>query len=145
MALLEKYLFVKRSTLPNAGKGLFTKKFIPKGTRIVEYKGRIGTWREASSNGHSSRYVLYVKRDHVIDAEPYKKAIGRFANDAVGFMRRKGLNNNAYYEQDGLQIFITAKKDIEPGSEILVGYGKEYWQAMRYNNRLDREEKISRS
>jgi SET domain-containing protein len=145
MALLEKHLFVKRSKLPHAGKGLFTKKFIPKGTRIVEYKGRISTWRDMSSNGHSSRYVFYVKRDHVIDAGPYKKAIGRFANDAVGLIKRKGLNNNAYYEQDGLRIFITAKKDIEPGSEILVGYGKGYWQAMRYNNRMDRKEKISRS
>jgi uncharacterized protein len=143
MALLEKYLFVKRSTLPGAGKGLFTKKFVAKGTRIVEYKGRISTWREMSNNGHSSRYIFYVKRDHVIDAEPYKKAIGRFANDAFGLMRRKGVNNNAYYEQDGLRIFITAKKDIEPGSEILVGYGKEYWQAMRYNNRIERKETVS--
>jgi hypothetical protein len=81
----------------------------------------------------------------VIDAEPYKKAIGRFANDAGGLMRRKGLNNNAYYEQDGLRIFITAKKDIEPGSEILVGYGKQYWEAMRYNKRIERKEKMSRS
>jgi len=40
MALLEKQLVVKRSAIPNSGKGLFTKKFIPKGTRIVEYKER---------------------------------------------------------------------------------------------------------
>jgi uncharacterized protein len=145
MALLEKYLFVKRSSLPSAGKGLFTKKFIPKGTRIVEYKGRISTWRDMSSNGHSSRYVFYVKRDHVIDAEPYKKAIARFANDAGGMIRVKGVNNNAYYEQEGLRVFITAKKDIEAGSEILVGYGKDYWDAVRYNNRMKGKENLVRS
>ena len=145
MALLEKYLLVKRSMLPGAGKGLFTKKFIPKGTRIVEYKGRISSWRDMSGSGHTSRYIFYVKRDHVIDAGPYKKAIGRFANDAGGLIRRKGLNNNSYYEQDGLRIFITAQKDIEAGSEILVGYGKEYWDAMRYNSRMDRREKIESS
>jgi uncharacterized protein len=145
MALLEKYLFVKRSTIPHAGKGLFTKRLIPKGTRIVEYKGRISTWREMSKNGQTSRYIFYVKRDHVIDAGPYKKAIGRFANDAVGLMRRKGISNNAYYEQDGLRIFITAKKDIEAGGEILVGYGKEYWDAMRYNSRADHNETIESS
>src|SRR5215475_12961312 len=125
MALLEKYLFVKKSTLPGAGKGLFTKRFIPKGTRIVEYKGRISTWKKMSRNGHSSRYIFYVKRNHVIDAEPYKRAVGRFANDAGGLTRKKGINNNACYEQDGLRIFIMATKDIEPGGEILVGYGKE--------------------
>jgi SET domain-containing protein len=145
MALLEKNLVVKRSTLPHAGMGLFTRKFIPKGTRIVEYKGRVGTWQDVSRNGHSSRYISYVKRGHVIDAEPYKKAIARFANDAGGLIRRKGLNNNAFYEQDGLRIFITAKKDIEAGSEILVGYGKEYWDAVRFNNRISQKEKINGS
>jgi hypothetical protein len=41
MVLLEDQLIVKKSSLPGSGKGLFTKKLIPKGTRIVEYKGRI--------------------------------------------------------------------------------------------------------
>jgi hypothetical protein len=41
MALLEKHLRIKRSLLPGAGKGLFTTKFIPKGTRIVEYKEKL--------------------------------------------------------------------------------------------------------
>ena len=40
MALLEKHLFVKESTIPGAGKGLFTKVDIAKGSRVVEYKGR---------------------------------------------------------------------------------------------------------
>jgi len=145
MALLEKQLEVKKSTLPRAGKGLFTKKFISKGTRIVEYRGRIGTWGDLLKSGHSSRYIFYVKRNHVIDAEPYKKAIGRFANDAGGLGRRKGINNNAYYEQDGLRIFITAIKDIPPGSEILVGYGKDYWDAVKYNNKIDRKERLERT
>jgi SET domain-containing protein len=143
MAFLEKQLQVKRSTLPLAGKGLFTKKFIPKGTRIIEYRGRIGRWGDMLKNGRSSRYIFYVKRDHVIDAEPYKKAIARFANDAGGLGRRKGVDNNAYYEQDGLRIFITAMKDISAGSEILVGYGKDYWDAVRYNNRIERDEKLA--
>ena len=55
MALLENQLVVKNSTLPGSGKGLFTKKMIPKGTRIVEYKGRITNWKEmkyAWENGY---------------------------------------------------------------------------------------------
>ena len=46
MALLEKFLVVKKSKLPKSGKGLFTKVQIRKGARIVEYKGRIQAWRE---------------------------------------------------------------------------------------------------
>lgn len=137
MALLEKRLVIKKSTLPHAGKGLFTKQFIPKGSRIVEYKGRITTWKEVSRGNHVSRYIFYVKGNHVIDAESHKKALARFANDANGMIRKKGVTNNSCYEQDGLRIFITATHDIPAGSEILVDYGKEYWQAIRYNQKLE--------
>src|SRR5204862_6268914 len=64
MALLEKYLVVKPSKLSGAGKGLFTKKFIPKGTKIVEYKGRIGKWKNIEKNPGENKYIFYVKRDH---------------------------------------------------------------------------------
>jgi SET domain-containing protein len=143
MALLEKQLVVKKSTLPGVGKGLFTKKIIPKGTRIVEYKGRIAPWKELSGKNFN-RYIFYVKRDHVINASPYKKAVARFANDAKGLTKVKGIANNSSYEQEGLQIFITATKDIAAGNEILVDYGKEYWNVVRYNTRVDRK-KIKRN
>ena len=70
MALLEKQLRIKRSTLPGAGKGLFTTKFIPKGTRIVEYKGKITSWKDADTQDGGNGYIYYVKRYHVIDALP---------------------------------------------------------------------------
>jgi len=138
MALLEKQLFVKRSLLPGAGKGLFTKKFIKRGSRIVEYKGRISTWREVARKDEDNPFIFFVKRNHVIDAAPYKQAIARFANDANGINKIRGIRNNAEYIQDGTRIFITAKKDIEPGEEIFVAYGKEYWDAVRYNLRIAR-------
>ena len=50
MAFLEKKVAVKKSILPGAGKGLFAKEMIPKGTRIVEYKGEITTWKEVDHN-----------------------------------------------------------------------------------------------
>jgi SET domain-containing protein len=144
MVLLEDQLVVKRSSLPGAGKGLFTKKFIPKGASIVEYKGRITTWKEVDHDEGTNGYIFYVKRDHVIDAAPYKKALARFANDARGLARIKGIANNAEYKQRGLRVFIKATKDIPAGSEILVDYGKEYWQVIRYNNRLARAENSKR-
>ena len=138
MALLEKQLVVKNSTLPGAGKGLFTKKMIPKGTRIVEYKGRITNWKEmkyAWENG----YIYNVNNNHVIDALPYKKALARYANDAHGLIRVKGVTNNSVYVNDGLKVYITSVKDIPAGAEILVRYGKDYWDVQRANLRIDRE------
>lgn len=133
MALLEKEVTVKRSTLPGAGKGLFAKTFIPRGTKIVEYKGRIRTWKEVDPHKHDNGYIYYVKRYHVIDAARQTSALARYANDARGIVRVKGISNNAEYMEEGLKVYIRAVKDIQPGAEILVAYGKEYWDAIRYN------------
>lgn len=135
MALLEKQLAIRPSQIPGAGKGLFTKKPIPKGTRIVEYKGRVTSWRVADHRDGGNGYIYYVKRYHVIDALPYPSALARYANDARGISRVKGITNNSDYVEDGLKVYITAKKDIPANSEILVGYGKEYWDVIRENRK----------
>jgi SET domain-containing protein len=136
MALLEKQLVVKRSILPGSGKGLFTKKIIPKGTRIVEYKGKITTWKEVEHKDGANGYIYYVNRNHVIDARTYKKAIARYANDARGLQKIEGLSNNAVYVQEKGRVFIEAAKNIPADSEILVAYGKEYWDSIRHNNEI---------
>jgi SET domain-containing protein len=137
MALLESKLVIKRSGIPGAGKGLFTKVFIPKGSRIVEYKGKLTTWKEVDHDDGRNGYIYYIKRSHVIDAYNHKKALGRYANDAQGLSKIKGLRNNSEYMIDGLKVFIHAIKDIPAGSEILVGYGKEYWDIIKYNIKLE--------
>jgi SET domain-containing protein len=136
MALLEKHLEVKESNIPGAGKGLFTNKFIPKGTRLVEYKGRIRTWKEVE-NEDDNYYIFYVTEEHIIDASSHKKSAARFINDAKGLKKIKGLKNNAQFVIDGLRVFVEATSNIPEGSEILLSYGKEYWQVIRANQRLE--------
>jgi len=137
MALLEKKVQIKKSILPGAGKGLFTKAFIPKGTRIVEYKGKITTWKDVDADDGNNGYIYYVKRYHVIDASRHSSALARYANDARGLHRVKGITNNACYAEDGLKVYIESKKDIPAGAEILVEYGKEYWDVIRHNNKVE--------
>jgi SET domain-containing protein len=136
MALLEKELVVKRSRIPNAGKGLFTKVFIPKGTRIVEYKGKVSTWKDVDHKEGKNGYIYYVNRNYVIDASTNKKALARFANDAKGLKHVKGINNNCIYALFNGKVYIESIKDIPANSEILVDYGREYWDVIRYNARL---------
>jgi uncharacterized protein len=137
MIIAENQLRVKKSGLPGSGKGLFTKVFIPKGTRIIEYKGTITTWKEVDHDEGKNGYIFYVKRNYVINAAPHPDALARYANDARGFTRVKGIVNNSEYETVGSRIYITAKRDIPAGSEILVEYGKEYWETLRYNLELE--------
>ena len=132
MALLEEYLEVKESVLPNSGKGLFTKVFIPKGAIIVEYKGRRTTWKEVE-NDYKNGYIYFISDKTVVDAKTYKKALGRYANDAQGLSRIKGVKNNSVYVVEGNKVFIKAVKDIPAGSEILVDYGQDYWEITKKN------------
>lgn len=145
MALLEKHLYVKKSRLPNSGKGLFTKVFIPKGTRIVEYKGRRTVWKDVKDDDGKNGYIFYINSKCVIDALPTVKALGRYANDARGYSRMEGISNNSEYVVDKKRCFIEATKNIPAGSEIFVGYGAEYWKTMRDNWKVDLAERKAKT
>ena len=133
MPLLEKHLVVKRSTLKGAGKGLFTTTEIPRGTKIVEYKGKITTWKEVDDRKGLNAYIYYVTRQHVIDARTTKEALARYANDAKGLLRVEGITNNCTYIIEGVKVYIKAMRHIPAGSELFVGYGKEYWDIIKEN------------
>lgn len=130
---MEKNLLVKKSTIPGAGKGLFTKNFIPKGARIAEYKGKISTWKEVDHHDGLNAYIYYVNRYHVIDASKDKRSVARYVNDAKGCENGIKLLNNCIYVVENCRVFLEAKKDIPAKSELLVGYGKEYWDILRFN------------
>lgn len=132
MALLEKFLYVKKSTIPNAGKGLFTKVDIPKDTRIVEYKGRRTTWKEVKDDLKNA-YIYTINNNNVIDAEKTLSALARYANDAKGFVRIKGMNNNCVYVNEKGRAYIESVKNIPAGSEIFVDYTQDYWKTMKQN------------
>ena len=132
MKLYDQFLKIKRSTLPGCGKGLFTQKFIQKGTIIAEHTGKITTWKAIDFNDHNP-YLFYVTRNHIIDARNQHGSYARFVNDATGYKRVNGFTNNSKYIIIDKRVFIEATKDISAGSEIFVSYGKEYWEAIKEN------------
>jgi hypothetical protein len=145
MALLEKHLYVKKSTLPNSGKGLFTKIDIKKGTRIVEYKGKRTIWSKVKDDDGKNGYIFYITRNCVIDAWPTPQHLGRYANDARGYTRVHGINNNSEYVVDQKRCFIEAVRNIPAKTEIFVGYGAEYWKTMRENWNIDKKAQKAKS
>ena len=143
MAFFEKHLYLKKSQLPGAGKGLFTCVDIPKGTRIVEYKGRLQPWKEVKNDDGYNAYLFKINSRIAINAEPFKKSFGRYANDARGLIRVEGLNNNADYEVDAKRCFIDATRKIHKYEEIFVAYGGNFWSLMKKISR-EREKKQRR-
>ena len=106
------------------------------------YKGKITTWKKVLEGKDFNGYVYYINANYVIDAKTYKKALARYANDARGITRVKGIVNNSIYVQEGKKVFVDAIKDIPADSEIYVAYGKEYWDVIRQNRKeLSKENK----
>ena len=136
MSPLTKKLLIKRSSLPKAGKGLFTKAFIPKAARIVEYTGEIKTWKEITSNPDFNAYVFYINKNYVIDSKNIIDTPARYINDAKGLNNIEGFRNNCKFEVDGLKAYVVATANIDAGAELFIDYGKEYWEAIRYNQSL---------
>jgi SET domain-containing protein len=128
-------LIVKKSGLPKAGKGLFTSKAIKKGQKIIEYRGEIINWKEYGKRVKENKdgYLFFISNELCIDAYPTPQYKARYANDAAGLSRMKGIRNNAVYEIVDDKCYIVATRDIKPGEEIFVDYTKEYWDCVRYN------------
>jgi len=58
-----------------------------------------------------------------------------------GHYQGGGIKNNSEYVTEKKRCYIEAARDIPAYSEILVAYGGEYWQAIRYNIRLEESKK----
>src|SRR5215212_6508211 len=138
MDTLLQQLFVENSSIPGAGKGLFTSVNIEKGQIIIEYTGEINTWEEVRRDS-TNMYIYFVSEDHVINAKNFPDAIARYANDAHGITRVDGIHNNSRFVNREGKIFIKATKFIPAGSEILVEYGKGYWNTIKKNKELMKE------
>jgi len=126
-------LLIKKSRLPGAGKGLYTTKAIRKDARIIEYRGEIigNSEYRRRTRREEDQYLFYLRRDLCIDALHTPQYKARYANDAAGITRMKGIRNNSDYMTFGDKCFIVASRDIKAGEEIFVNYTKSYWDSMR--------------
>lgn len=124
-------LFIKKSTIPGAGNGLFTDTDIERGETVAEYTGDIRTWKECQKRFEEDEkkgaYFYYINRNYVIDAYENKDSFARYANDAAGPYGIKGITNNCVYEERGKRVYIVAIRKIKSGGEVLVTYGQQYW------------------
>lgn len=127
-------LYVEKSKIPKSGKGLFTTHDIKKGEVVCEYEGEKLTWKECLARNNAQKgkggYYFYINSKNCVDAQYTLWALARYANDAAGFSRLPGVRNNSKYEVIKGKPYIVATRTIKAGSEILVSYGKEYWEAI---------------
>lgn len=126
-------LHVRKSKLPEAGMGLYTDKALAKDAKVIEYRGEIIGRNEyrRRARKEEDHYLFFVRQDLCIDALHTPQYKARYANDAAGISRVKGIRNNCDYIIFGNRCFIVANRDIKKGEEIFVNYTKSYWDYMR--------------
>ncbi len=129
----EDNLIIKKSMIPNSGKGVFTKIDIEKDEIVTEYTGEkvshtIGTARYILNQSDS---LVYLNKKYFIDSRTDKNCFASFINDATG-LNKTTLKNNVLMIKARGRIFVVAKRNIKKGEELLISYGKNYWTSNKY-------------
>ncbi|KAJ7770793.1 hypothetical protein DFH07DRAFT_805243 [Mycena maculata] len=121
---------ISSPTHPAKGQfGLFSTSKIPTKTHIVDYIGEIHCDEREDSD-----YDLSLYRDGDlsvgIDASRMGNE-GRFVNDYRGVQDKPNAICVDARTRSGLTMRIESCRTIKKGEEILVSYGKAWWQARR--------------
>ena len=123
-----------------AGRGLFTRDFIAKNQWICEYGGELqhassfpdGFPQSAKSNTHTRGVEPMFSRLQAKNLTPQNAdgKLASFANDT-----RDSKTNNAVFQAKHVttkrarkQVWLKTTKPINPGAEIFVTYGRDYWR-----------------
>jgi uncharacterized protein len=124
VAKKSKFIKVRSSGIHN--KGVFAKKDIPKGTKIIEYVGEIITKAESDKRAEKQ---LNLSKNHTKDGGVYIFELNKKhdIDGKVKWNKAKFINHscNPNAETDILKghIWIIAIKDIKKGEEITYNYG----------------------
>ena len=140
-------IYVKKSTIPDAGNGVFAKRFIPKGEKIIRYRGRIlnGDQVMIENNyvkdrlfqlrfSHDVKENLFIFNDGLaskindnIKFEKYS------AEDVTNYLERRQFKRhentklNCKFEVKKNRVYTIATQDIYKDEELFLDYGFNYW------------------
>lgn len=97
------------------GQGLFARRFIPAGARVIEYRGeRIDKRESARRCAAGNHFIFSLDEEWDLDGNvPDNPAA--FANHSCA--------PNCEAEQEGHRIWLVALRDIAPDEEITFNYG----------------------
>jgi SET domain-containing protein len=107
------------------GLGLFATRAFRKGQTVVEYSGRRITTKESNrleDEGRNS-YLFEINRQWTIDGST-RKNLARYVNHSCK------PNADAIMRRGTRRLEYAASRWIEPGEEVTVDYGKDYYNIL---------------
>jgi len=124
------HLDVVPSSIPGAGRGLFSLVPRSKGDHLVEYLGELISAQDVERRypkGDVGIYCLSLSASLFIDSA-LSRGVGASANAA-----RRNTKPNARFVADSRSgtARLEATRRIRADEEILLSYGRDYWQGAR--------------
>ncbi|XP_069110270.1 uncharacterized protein, partial [Argopecten irradians] len=110
--------------VPNKGKGVFTKKFIPKGEAVLEYCGVIRAGLDEPDEDEDDTYIfecVFKGKKYWFDATVDNGCLGRLINHDAKYYNVKP---KVISVDEKPHIYFFSVKEINPKEEILYNYGK---------------------
>ena len=125
-------LAVLPSTVPTAGKGLFTTRAFAAGAVLCHYTGtfldgRAATAARKSGDAAQTAYLMRLAKGVTIDAGPHPGVLARYVNDNADKARV-----NARFDKDPAQRLarVVATRALAAGEEVFASYGAGYWKQL---------------
>ena len=109
---------VRRSAIH--GRGVFATETIPRGERIIEYKGQRVSWDDAMKRPDSDpddpahTFLFELEDGRVIDA--------RVRGNAARWINHSCAPDCITFEDDNGRVYIQARRTINPGEELSYDY-----------------------
>lgn len=117
---------VKKSSITEAGLGLFTTRTIKKNKQIVPYKGKVTTVPREKT------YTVKLAANKYLDGSDPLSSFGRYANSCTAKSRRekKCKRNNARIttstRTNSAYLKAAKNRNIKSGEEVFYSYGRDY-------------------
>ena len=129
---MPKKCVVQRSTIPNAGDGLFLCESAKEGERVARYSGVVLNREEIEYS--KSKYILMISKDVFLDAEHPSNWEGRSMNCGIGhranvrFGASRIHNTCRGCKRAWISVFALRNifADEDNPKELLVDYGEKY-------------------
>jgi hypothetical protein len=129
-------LFFAESTISGAGDGVFVDSFVQAGTNLGQYKGKMVVSMDSLDNKdyvwrldppvHKGKKVYKFLDGHSTWIEKSRNHMA-YVNGAANDAQRQLIN--CQMEQKDGKIYYYSTKDIHPGEELIVDYGRGYFNS----------------
>lgn len=118
-------LVVQQSHIPRAGCGLFAARAFRAGQCVCDYTGDLLRTAEAFRMPRRDKhYLMRVGPQCYVNAARNRLWLARYINDC----RDSTLYNVEFVKYPALRkAVVVALRDIDPGEELYVNYGRWYW------------------